>query len=31
MDSLAEPRAAVGAVWSAPGILAVIDQLETRP
>ncbi|CAG2128884.1 periplasmic protein [compost metagenome] len=31
VDSLADRRAAVGAVWSAPGISAVIDQLETRP
>ncbi|MFS8979955.1 BON domain-containing protein [Cupriavidus necator] len=31
VDSLADRRAAIGAVWSAPGISAVIDQLETRP
>ncbi|QBY55762.1 BON domain-containing protein [Cupriavidus oxalaticus] len=31
VDSLAERRAAVGAAWSAPGISAVIDQLEARP
>ncbi|WP_116347174.1 BON domain-containing protein [Cupriavidus taiwanensis] len=31
VDSLADRRAAVGAVWSAPGISAVIDQLETKP
>ncbi|KAI3603172.1 Osmotically inducible protein Y precursor (plasmid) [Cupriavidus necator H850] len=31
VGSLADRRAAIGAVWSAPGISAVIDQLETRP
>ncbi|MCY1215179.1 BON domain protein [compost metagenome] len=31
VDSLADRRAAIGAAWSAPGISAVIDQLETRP
>ncbi|WP_454764020.1 BON domain-containing protein [Cupriavidus campinensis] len=30
VDSPAERRAAVGAAWSAPGILEVVDELKTR-
>lgn len=31
VDSLQDRRAAVGAVWSAPGISAVVDELEVTP